>query len=232
VRVHWDARSASTKGCSGRAWCGCGRGRGQGSDAQQRAESDVTTVSSSALGMQTCLWWGSAVVVLEDGSSNGAAIAGLVQSSGLGLHRRRRRQRQRQQRRRRRRRRRRKGVGSGSNDNAETARRDWSIGNNSTPAASHLQLHTYTSDSAAWITAPLLVFSALNWCDSCESPSPSPSLSYPTAEELPERHVGCTLAARWLHAAWLPSSLLDAPSAVPAAAVLVVHGPPPCAPSS
>jgi hypothetical protein len=225
VRVHWDARSASTKACSGRAWCRCGRGCGQGSDAQQRAESDVATVSSSALGMQTCLWWGSAVVVLEDGRSNGAAIAGLVQSSGLGLHRRRRRRRQRQQRR--------KGGGFGSKDNAEADRRDWSIGNNSKPAASHLQLHTYTSDSAAWITAPLLVFSALNWCDSCESPSLS--LSYPTAEELPERHVGCTLAARWLHAAWLPSplsSLLDAPSAVPAAAVLVVHGPPPCAPST
>jgi hypothetical protein len=49
-----------------------------------------------------------------------------------------------------------------------------------------MQLHTYTSDSAAWITAPLLVFSALNWCDSCES------LSYRHAQELPEYHVGCT----------------------------------------
>jgi hypothetical protein len=150
------------------------------------------------------LWWGSAVVVLEDGSSNGAAIAGLVQSSGLGLHRRRRRQRQqwRQQRR--------KGVSFGSKDNAEADRRDWSIGNNSKPAVSYMPLHTYTSDSAAWITAPLLVFSALNWCDSCESPSPS--LSYPTAEELPERHVGCTLAARWLHAGcMLPGCPLRSP---------------------
>jgi hypothetical protein len=152
----------------------------------------------------------------EWGSDSGV---GSEQWAGLGLHRRRQQ--------------RRKGVGFGSKDNAEADRRDWSIGNNSKPAVSYMQLHTYTSDSAAWITAPLLVFSALNWCDSCESPSLS--LSYPTAEELPERHVGCTLAARWLHAAWLPSplsSLLDAPSAVPAAAVLVVHGPPPCAPST
>jgi hypothetical protein len=95
-------------------------------------------------------------------------------------------------------------VGFGSNDNAEADRRDWSIGNNSKPTASHMQLHTYTSDSAAWITAPLLVFSALNWCDSCESPALSPS--YPTTEELPERHVGCALAARWLHAACPPAA--------------------------
>ena len=86
---------------------------------------------------------------------------------------------------------------SGSGDSTAPDRRDWRVGirNNSRPAPSHMQLHTYTSDSAAWITAPLLVFSALNWCDSCESLS---CLSYPITRELPERYVGCTSAARSL----------------------------------
>lgn len=179
VRCTDDARSASTMPC---------RERAGGRAAQQRTVAAVDggqAVSSSVLGGQE----GTVAngersrvarlhVRLERWRGSGQRLTLVVVET----------QRQRRRRRRQQRLRLRVQRQDAAGQRQRQRERYWGIRDSSKPAASHMQLHTYTSDSAAWITASLLVFSALNWCDSGES------LSY--RQPALESFQNVTLAAR------------------------------------